>query len=190
MTLTSKKVIQDIATAFAERSLPVEDSVFFSFSSEIDTKKIITTAKTTSWLNFPHELIYSNPEALNYTTSAAFTYLLPAYLIQSIAMYSQTGILTTSILSNLTPPDQTDADQFNELLDDLSDELGIYEDSSAALMGADDEILNLFNDRVNLLNVNEKKAIKYYLLYIAEFHGDDFPLFGPKQALDRYWINF
>ena len=45
-----------------------------------------------------------------------------------------------------------------------------------------------WKERVSLFSQNEKKAIVAFLEYLKEKHGDDYPVCGPKEALE-YWVN-
>jgi len=42
-------------------------------------------------------------------------------------------------------------------------------------------------ERTAALTQAEKAAVRDYLEHVDATHGADFPVFGPRQALDRYW---
>ncbi|NEQ96534.1 MAG: hypothetical protein F6K30_07395 [Cyanothece sp. SIO2G6] len=159
-----------------------------SSSFEVDMQTIEHLAHQTQWQNFPHDVIRENPLALAFMTPKAFAWLLPAYLNTSVTLYSETDTLTTSIITCLTPPDEADARQFETLSEETRTlDAGLLEEDLTNSLGADDELLQLFIDRASLLTQDEKAAVRDYLQYIDVSYGEDFPAFGPKQALDRYW---
>ena len=184
-----EEIIQSIMTAFKGRELPEGDPIFLSHSSEVDTRTIERLAHQTTWENFPHAVICKNPLALAFMTPNAFAWLLPAYLVMSVALYSETDTLTTSIITCLTPPDEADAYQFEALAEETRAlNADLLEEDLIDSLGADDELLHLFMERAAVLTQNEKAAVRDYLEYVDAAHGTDFPVFGPKQALNRYWV--
>jgi hypothetical protein len=120
-------------------------------------------------------------------TPAAFAWFLPAYMVMSITLYAETDTLTTTIITCLTPPDSVDETQFTELVEDMR-ALGVEVDETKAGSAEEDAgVLQLFMDRVAVLTEVERAAVRDYLEYIDATHSQDFPVFGPKQALDRFW---
>jgi hypothetical protein len=187
MARTAEEVIQRIVVAFERRSLPEGAPVFRASSAEVDMREIERVARDTKWIEIPHDVLCNNPLAPAFMTPEAFAWFLPAYLIMSVALYSATDTLTTTLITCLTPPDEVDADQFNSLVEDMRGlDVDVHEDLPSSL-GADDELLQLLMERANMLTRDEKAAVRDYLEYIDATHGSDFPAFGPKQALDRYW---
>jgi hypothetical protein len=187
MTFPAEDVIQHIVVAFEKRSLQEGAPIFQSFSSEVDTGAIERLARDSVWIDLPHEVLCANPLALALMTPEAFAWFLPAYMVMSITLYAETNALTTTITTCLTPPDGADEAQFAELVEDMR-ALGVEVDEAEA--GSADEdagVLQLFMERVAVLTEVEKAAVRDYLEYIHATHGADFPVFGPEQALDRYW---
>jgi len=187
MTFSAEEVIQHIVVAFGKRSLPEGAPIFQSFSSEVDTAAMERLARDTAWIDLPHDVLCDNPVALALMTPEAFAWFLPAYMVMSITLYAETDTLTTTIITCLTPPDDADKAQFAELVEDMR-ALGVEVDEAEA--GSADEdagVLELFMERVAVLTEVEKAAVRDYLEYIDATHGADFPVFGPKQALDRCW---
>lgn len=187
MVLSAEDVIRHIVLAFERRSLHEGARIFRSFSSEVDTEVLERLARDTAWVDLPHGTLCANPLALALMTPEAFAWFLPAYMILSITLYAETDTLTTTLITCLTPPDDTDSAQFAALVEDMR-ALGVdvddaYPDSARENAG----LLQLFIERTAVLTRNEKEAIRTYLEYIDAMHGADFPVFGPKQALDRYW---
>jgi hypothetical protein len=180
--------IGKIAAAFEHRVLAQDDAVFMSESSEVDTAAFRQMARTTKWHDIPHSVVIGNPMALAIATPAAFAWLLPAYMVVSVAMHAQTDVLTAGILSCLTPPDEVDDDLFRQLHQEtraIDPELA--DDLPPDDFGADEELSRIFMDRAEKLTPPEKRAVRDYLEYIEAAHGADFPAFGPRQALSRYW---
>jgi hypothetical protein len=183
-----EEIIQSIMTAFKARELPKGDPIFLSHSFEVDTQTIERLACQTKWENFPHDVICNNPLALAFMTPKAFAWLLPAYLVMSVALYSETDTLTTSLITCLTPPDEADACQFEALVEEARAlDADLLQEDLIDSLGADDELLQLFMERAAVLTQDEKAAVRDYLEYVDAVHGEDFPAFGPKQALNRYW---
>lgn len=187
MAWAAEEVIQRIVVAFERRSLPEGAPIFRSYSSEVDTQEIERLARHTTWIDFPHDVLCDNPLALAFMTPEAFAWLLPAYLVMSVTLYSETDTLTTTLITCLTPPDEADADQFEALVEDMRALDADVHEAPTDSLGADDELLQLFMERAAVLTQDEKAAVRDYLEYIEATHGADFPAFGPKQALDRYW---
>lgn len=188
MTFSAEEVIQHIVVAFEQRRLQEGAPIFRSYSSEVDTEALERLARDTAWIDLPHDVLCGNPLALALMTPEAFAWFLPAYLVMSITLYTETDTLTTTIITCLTPPDDDDAAQFAALAEDMR-ALGIddVDDTWEGSAEEDAGVLQLFMERVALLTDAEKAAVRDYLEYIDTAHGADFPVFGPKQALDRYW---
>ena len=189
MEQTPEVIIQRIVVAFERRELPESGLVFQSHSFEVDTQIIERLARQTTWIDFPRDVLCENPLALAFMTPEAFAWFLPAYLVMSVARYAETRTLTSSLLTCLTPPDEADAREFKALVDEmhaLDPDILLEEDATDAL-GADEELLQFVMERAAVLTQDEKVAVRDYLEYIEAAHGADFPDFGPKLALDRYW---
>lgn len=187
MTFSAEDVIQHIVLAFEKRSLQEGAPIFQSFSSEVDTEAMERLAHDTAWIDLPHDVLCDNPLALALMTPEAFTWFLPAYMVMSITLYAETDTLTTTIMTCLTPPDDADEAQFAELVEDMR-ALGVeVDEAEAGSADQDAGVLQLFMERVAVLTEVEKAAVRDYLEYIDATHGMDFPVFGPNQALDRYW---
>lgn len=187
MSLSAEEVIQHIVLAFRTRVVQKDAPIFQSFSSEVDTETMERLARDTAWIDLPHDVVCDNPLALALATPEAFAWLLPAYMVMSITLYAETDTLTNTIITCLTPPDDADKAQFSELVEDMR-AMGV--DLDEAEEGSADEdagVLELFRERVAVLTEFEKVAVRDYLEYIDATHGEDFPVFGPKQALERYW---
>jgi hypothetical protein len=189
MARTSERIVQRIVDAFKPRELPEDDPIFLSYSSEVDMQTIKRLARQRNWIHFPHDVLCNNRLALAFMTPKAFAWFLPAYLVVSVTRYSESETLTSSLITCLTPPDEADSRQFETLVEEtraLDPDLLVDEPRPVSL-GADDELLEHFMERVAGLNLDEKAAVRDYLEYIDTAHGEDFPAFGPRQALDRYW---
>lgn len=188
MEQTPEAITRRIKAAFKNRTLPRADPVFQSRSSEVDMPTMVRLAHQTTWFDFPRDVVSRNPVALAFMTPEAFAWFLPAYLVVSVTRYAETDTLTTTILTCLTPPDDADASTFQALVDDMR-ALGadILEEDRVDSMGADEQLRQLFMARASVLADNEKAAVRQYLEYLDATHGADFPAFGPKQALERYW---
>jgi hypothetical protein len=189
MENVSESIIQRITLAFKWRELPEDDPIFISNYFEIDVTKIDRLARQTTWVDFPKEVLRDNPLALGYMTPNAFAWFLPAFLIISVSEYAETDTLINSILSFLTPPVEADAIEFETLVEEIQilDPDLIVEDDGAEALRANDPLLQLFRDRAAVLTLDEKIAVRYYLEYLDTEHGEDFPVFSPKQALQRFW---
>lgn len=184
-----ERVVQRIADAFKPRGLPTGNPVFQSHSSEVDMQTIERLARQGTWVDFPHDVVCANPLALAFMTPEAFAWFLPVYLVVSVTRYFETDTLTSTILTCLTPPDEADSRQFDALVEEIRalDPNALIEEPRARSLDADDELLDHLLQRFSQLNPDEKAAVRDYLEYIDAAHGDDFPVFGPKRALDRYW---
>jgi hypothetical protein len=167
--------------------LPEGAPLFRSYSSEVDTGEFERLARHSTWIDFPRDVLCDNRLALVFMTPEAFAWLLPAYPVISVTLHSETDTLTGTILTCLTPPDQADAEELAALAVDMAAfGVDLHEDVPDNL-GADDQLLQVFSARAAALTQDEKVAIRDYLEHIEAEHGADFPVFGPKQALDRYW---
>jgi len=187
MAFSVEDVIQRIVVAFERRSLQKGAAIFRSHSSEVDTEAIERLARDTAWIDLPHEVLCDNPLALALMTPEAFAWFLPAYLVMSITLYAETDTLTTTLITCLTPPDDADAARFAALVEEMR-ALGVeVDEASEGSVGADADLLRLFIERAAALTQDEKAAVRGYLECVDATHGADFPVFGPKQALDRYW---
>ena len=189
MMRTPEAVVQRIRSAFRARSLPDGDPIFLSHSFEVDAQTIERLARQTTWTDFPRDVLRANPLALAFMPPAAFAWLLPAYLLVAIELYSETDTLTTTLLTCLTPPAKSDAHEFEALEDEMRDldpDL-LLDASPPARVDDDDALVQLFTERVAALTPDEKEAIRDYLEYVDAVHGADFPVCGPRHALDRYW---
>lgn len=188
MARTSERIVQRIQGAFEPRELE-DNRIFVSHSSEVDMRTFERLARQSNWIDFPHGVLRDNPLALAFMTPEAFVWFLPAYMVVSVLLYSESDTLTSTLISCLTPPDEADSRQFETLVEDtraLDPDL-LLEEPRPVSLGADDELLEHFTERATRLNVAEKAAVRDYLEYIDAEHGGDFPVFGPRQALDRYW---
>jgi hypothetical protein len=188
MTPTPDRIRQRIVAAFSPRGRP-EGSIFESHSDEVDMPTIERLAREGNWIAIPHDVLCASPLALAFMTPEAFAWFLPAFMVVSVASYAGSDTLTSSVITCLTPPDEADARQFEQLVEDLRaldpDLLG--DEPAPDSLGADAELLEQFVERAARLTLPEKAAVRDYLEYIDVAHGADFPAFGPKQALDRYW---
>lgn len=188
LTKTAQDTIQRIANAFEDRILPNADPVFQSYTCEVDMRVMARLAHQTTWFDFPGEVVCNNPLALAFMTPEAFAWFLPAYLVRSISPYRGADSLTTTILTCLTPPDAADASTFQSLVEQLHAlNADIIDEAEIDSLGPNDRLLQLFLDRASVLDDCEKAAVRDYLEYMDATHGADFPVFGPKDALDRYW---
>jgi hypothetical protein len=189
MARTSEQVAQRITDAFKPRELPVGDPIFVSHSFRSRYADHQTSGAAKRLDRFPHDVLCANPLALAFMTPEAFVWFLPAYLVASVTAYAESDTLTSSLITCLTPPDEADSRQFETLVEEtraLDPDL-LVEEPQPVSLGADDKLLAYFMERVARLNPDEKAAVRDYLEYIDAAHGEDFPVFGPKQALDRYW---
>ena len=191
MMQASTDITQRIVAAFRSRKIPKGVPVFQSDYYEIDTKTLDSLAhQTPTWVELPRNVLCANPLALAFMSPEAFAWFLPAYLIISVEMYFETGTLTSSLIARLTPPDEADARQFEALVEEMRAlDVDLVDESPMDHLGSDDELLQVFMERVAVLTQDEKEAVRDYLEYIDSEHGGDFPVFGPKQALDRYWAS-
>lgn len=187
MALPAEDVIRRIVDAFKRRTLPQGAAVFRSYSSEVDTRTIEGLARDTAWTDLPHDVLCDNPLAIAMMTPEAFAWFLPADMVMSITLYAETDTLTTTLITCLTPADDADAAQFRALVEEMR-ALGVETDEEeAAPLGQVADLVRFFMERVAALTEDEKAAVRDYLEYVDATHGADFPVFSPKQALDRYW---
>ena len=189
MARTSERIVQRIVDAFGPRTLPERDPIFLSHSSEVDMRTIERLAGRSRWMELPHDVLCANPLALAFMTPDAFAWFLPAYLVVSVTRYAESDTLTSTLLTCLTPPDEADARQFEALVQETRalDPDVLVDEPRPDSLDADDDLLEHFMERAARLNPHEKAAVRDYLEYIDAAHGEDFPVFGPQQALERYW---
>ena len=181
-------VLLMINSSFRKRTLPKNYVVFFSDSQDFNKKLLENYVNQMEWYELPSGDIIKNREALAYMNPKAFAWFLPAFIITSMEKYKVSDTLTHSIITCLTPPDKIDALLFKEQLNEMRKTEQYFEETdSAASFGENDLLLNLFEERSNELNALEKAAVRDYLLYIHVNYRNDFPVFGPLQALERYW---
>lgn len=189
--MKAEVVIKLIHKAFEERKLPEDDPVFSSYSHEIEDRKMQDLAHRVPWVNIPHNIICDNPGALAYMTPHAFAYFLPAYLIISVTRFAETDTLSMSIITNVTLPNEEDADEFEELLEDLKTiDPDLADEIETPTFRVDNTIKKEYQERIDTLSMEEKIAVKEWLQFIHDVYGSYFPAFGPKQALDRFWSQF
>jgi hypothetical protein len=86
-------------------------------------------------------------------------------------------------------PPRRRVSRFEALVEDMRALGADLDEGPTGSLGADNEVLQLFTERAAVLTTDEKSAVRDYLEYIQATHGADFPAFGPKQALDRYWTS-
>jgi hypothetical protein len=182
------QIIQRIVVAFGSRTLPRDVPVFETYYFEVDTKTLESLARRTSaWLDLPRDVLAANPLALAFMSPEAFAWFLPAYLVTSVERYFETDTLTSSIITHLTLPDEEDGRQF-ELSREYARTLDFHiEEPPTNCFDVDDKMIQEFMDRVANLSRDERAAVRDYLEYVDSEHGEDFLMFGPKQALERYW---
>jgi hypothetical protein len=185
----SERIAQRIVDAFKARELPKGDPIFLSHSSEVDTQTVERLARQSNWTDFPQDVLRANSMVLAFMTPEAFAWFLPACMVVSVTQYDENRTLTSTIITVLTPPNKADSLEFETLEEDLRalDPDVLLEEPRPGSLHADDELFEHFMKRFAGLSADEKAAIRDYLEYIDAAHGDDFPVFGPKQALDRYW---
>lgn len=188
MKSTAKEIINRIRLAFERRELVDKEDVFMSYTYEGDIAAFKKLAYYDSWQDLPQKVLQANPEAPMFMTTPAFAWFLPAYLTISIVDYSRNGSLASGMITCLTPPDEVDASIYDALIDDLRKvDPALVGESDSSVFRENDDQLQRFEDFVNLLNLEEKIAIRDYLLYIDANYSADYPVFGPKLALERYW---
>lgn len=184
-----ESIVQRIVNAFEPGAMLPGDPVFMSHSSEIDMQTFERLAREGSWIDVPHDVVCANPLAPAFMTPEAFARLLPVYLVVSLTRYAECDTLTSTLITCLTPPSAEDARQFDALVEELRalDPDALLDEPEPAALNVGDPLVELFMERVAALNPEEKGAVRDYLAYIHAVHGEDFPVFGPKQALERYW---
>ncbi|MEA3064215.1 MAG: hypothetical protein QOJ27_650 [Sphingomonadales bacterium] len=180
-----------IGAAFAGRSLPKKDPVFASGSPELDSDHLLALARQHGWRDLPWTSLCANSIALALATPAGFAYFLPACMTASLKHYAQCGSLTSMILTCLTPDDEGDSETMAELERDFESlEPGFLgEGSSSGIFAESEGMREEFEERIAPLTGEEKAAVRVYLKYLDEVHGDDFPAFGPREALERFWAD-
>ena len=180
-----------ISAAFAERCLPNGDSVFTARSPELDSEKLAELARQCRWPDVPWDALCANSIALAFATPAAFAYFLPACMTASLKRYGECGALTSMLLTCLTPADDSDAVTMAALERDFEAlEPGFLRESAPSDgIGADEETEEEFARRIAPLTVAERAAVREYLKYLDDVHGHDFPVFGPGEALERFWAD-
>jgi hypothetical protein len=185
----SERIAQRIVDAFRPKELPKGDPIFLSHACEVDMETIERLARQSNWIDFPRDVLCANSLALAFMTPEAFAWFLPAYLVVSVTRYSESGMLTSTVITCLTPPDEADSRQFETLVEELRalDPDVLLEEPRPGSLHADGKLFEHFMERFTGLSLAEKAAVRDYLEYIDAAHGEDFPVFGPKQALDRYW---
>lgn len=184
------RVVRQIRAAFRARARPRADAVFESPPVEVDGRALESLARRAStWDELPQDVLADNPLALAFMSPEAFAWFLPAYMILSIERYVETDMLTGSVIARLTPPDPADAREFEQLVEHMR-ELDLELDESASgCFSVDDSLQRDFDARVALLGDDERAAVRDYLRYVEAEHGADFPVFGPQQALARFWAH-
>ncbi len=191
MEHSPEKTIQLITDAFEHRKLQENAQIFLSHSPEVDTEIIEDLVRRDTWTNFPHQIVCDNSIALAFMTPEAFAWFLPIYMIISLNLYDETDTLTTTLITCLTPPNDAETAEFERLMKEIqSFDPDLFEDEEEEYenaLGTDDQLLQLFNERTASLTHQEKAAVKNYLEYVNITHGLDFPISGPKEALNLYW---
>lgn len=181
--------IDAIATGFARRGLPAEDPVFAAYSPELESDRLRALARQGGWRDLPWQLLCRNADALALATPEAFAYFLPAAMAASLAHYAECGALTSMLLTCLTPQDDSDVETMAQLERDFEElEPGFLDEDSASGVFAQDEGADEdFEHRIALLTGPEREAVRAYLRCLDALHGADFPVFGPREALERFW---
>ncbi|MEP9359587.1 hypothetical protein [Sphingomonas sp. KR3-1] len=184
-----KDILARIADAFAERGLPPDEPMFAGGAPDLDAAGLAALAQQGGWQVLPWNALCANSAALAFATPAAFAYLLPACMCASLAHYAKCGALTSMLLTCLTPQDDSDIETMAQLERDFEElEPGFLDEDSASWVFARDEGADeAFEQRVALLTGPERDAVRAYLQHLDEAHGRDFPVFGPREALDRFW---
>ncbi|KTE34622.1 MULTISPECIES: hypothetical protein [unclassified Sphingopyxis] len=181
--------LAEIAEAFAGRGLAPGDPLFAVASPELDQDRFSGFARPGGWADIPWQALCGNAIALALATPAGFAFLLPAAMTASLAHYAECGALTSMLLTCLTPEDAGDAEAMADLERDFEAlEPGFLgEGAAGGLFGADDAMQRAFVRRVALLSVPERAAVRAWLVALDDRHGADFPMFGPREALGRFW---
>lgn len=181
--------LADTSQAFAARGLPADDPVFTSPSPEFDAGLLLELVRQGEWTDLPWRALCGNSIALALATPAAFAYLLPACMSASLTHYGECGNLTSMLLTCLTPQDDSDIETMAQLERDFEElEPGLLdEDSASGVFARSEEADEDFEQRIALLTGPERDAVRAYLQHLDEAHGRDFPVFGPREALDRFW---
>lgn len=177
-----------IQQAFAARRLPADDPVFTSHSPELDADLLLELVQG-EWTDLPWQALCRNSIALALATPAAFAYFLPAAMAASLAHYAKCGALTSMLLTCLTPQDDSDVETMAQLERDFEElEPGFLdEDSSSGVFAKGEGEDEDFEQRIALLTGPERDAVRAYLRCLDDLHGADFPVFGPREALERFW---
>ena len=188
MTREPEDVIQAVILAFEQRALPGDDPVLPSTSVEIDAPGITAMARQMRWIDLPHPVLAEQPLVLAFATPPAFAWFLPACLCAAVVLAEPAGELRSVILTCLTPPDEADAAMLAELeAVTRRRDPGLLDETPADALAPDDQSVAFFTERVALLTATEKAAVRDYLEWCDDAYGPDFPVFGPRLALDRYW---
>jgi len=157
-----EQVISQIRLAFADVTRPEADNIVIGHDPESVEVRIAFEGK--DWHDIGvGVLVPQRMDSLCFMTPEAYHYYLPAYMITGIEVYYDSDLALDSAVDSLTKPEPQDGSYYRK------------------------ESLDTFRRRIGLLSNEQKKAVRVFLEYLDSEHGDDYPIWGPRTALERYW---
>jgi hypothetical protein len=195
MALDPAELVLRIDESFGADPYPGDDRIVRDTGgSDLESERIREALAGRHWRDVPYETIEGLRSALPFLTAEAYRFYLPAFMAMSIVDFPRAGAVADEVVRSLTPPRPSDVDAIRALADAHPEmqPFGPAEwDELLATMGETyrpgGEVETMFFERASGFDAAQIEAIREFLEYLRDVHGDDFPQREPELALERYW---
>lgn len=184
--MNKSEIIRIIETAFTETPHP---SMITSHDCQ-ECYEISEAFKGKNWKDVDQHILIFQRDALPLFTPEAWRYYLPAYMLFAIHDYSEADTIPHNIVWGIEEPKdgKSDADlrikienyltsdqyevtqEERELFFDIAYSLQENPSTQAEIQKSQE----WRDKRINLLSVEEKKAVLAFLIYMKQEHNEDF----------------
>ena len=200
MTPEATELCASIEHAFGALQYPGDDNIVYDNSGyHLECAAIKKALKARHWRDISFDTLDDMREALCFLSPGGFRFYLPAFMRIAVTDYDRADIIPGIIIRSLTPPTLSDVEERAAFLENFSKQDKGYvkispeevRELNAQMLGSfhSGEDLIWFDERVSIFTPEEKKAVRRYVEYMRDFHGNDLEEDAQK-ALDRYWNRF
>jgi hypothetical protein len=193
MALDPATLLVRIDEAFGDEPYPGDDHIVRA-ASDLESARIRDVLAGSHWRDVAYEDLERLHSALPFLSAEGYRFYLPAFMAFSIVDFQRAGTIPDEVVRSLTPPLPTDIDRISRLAKTHPEAQPFGSKEWDALMAATREALgpggpaeSVFSERAAGFGADQAGAIRAFLEYMRDVHGDDFPLSEPAEALDRYW---
>lgn len=156
----SETLVKNINESFSDAEYPGDDNIVYDNTGyHLECNEVADAFRGKKWNEVPLEVLRYNHEGLFFFTAQGYRYYLPAYLRAAVQSYKVASNILGTVVFSLTPP-TTEGPKTIE-----------------------------FHRKMEGFEPSQKKVIKEFLEFVAEFHGSDFANNLPKLALEKFWGN-